>query len=148
MSRATEHPSRDELLVMAYVDDELVPEQRELFEQRLADEPQLLRQVAVYQKLAVLARQALPPEPTDIEWQRITAAPLHKAGIGLGWSLLIAGLGGVLVLGFIAICQADLSTPVKIVTLAPWFGFGLLLIIRLRDRAHLYPLDPYTDVKR
>ena len=51
------HPTRDELLVMAYVDDELAAEARSDFQARLANEPELVRQVAVYQKLEGLARQ-------------------------------------------------------------------------------------------
>jgi hypothetical protein len=148
MNRESEHPSRDELLVMAYVDDELVAEQRSAFQERLVDEPELLRQVTVYQKLAVMARQAAPPEPSDLEWGRIQGETMHQAGVGLGWTFMCLGLIGLLLVGFIAILQADIGTSLKAMLLAPWFGFGLLLVIRLRDRRRLIPFDPYTDLKR
>ena len=148
MNRESEHPSRDELLVMAYVDDELVPEQRELLEERLAKEPELLRQVAAYQKLEVLARQGAPPEPTDLEWERILGSPLHQAGSRTGWTLLCGGLIGLFVLGCIATLQSDLEFFTKILILTPLCGFSVLLSIRYRDRQRLIPFDPYTEVKR
>ena len=46
MSAADRHPSRDELLAMAYVDDELDPAERARFEARLADEPRLALRVS------------------------------------------------------------------------------------------------------
>ncbi len=148
MNRESEHPSRDELLVMAYVDDELVPEQRELLEQRLTQEPELLRQVTAYQKLEVLARHNAPPEPTDLEWERILSSPTHQAGTRTGWTLLCTGLIGLFALGCIATLQADLDALTKALILAPLFGFSVLLSIRFRDRQRLLPYDPYTEVKR
>jgi anti-sigma factor RsiW len=148
MNRESEHPSRDELLVMAYVDDELVAEQRELLEQRLVEEPELLRQVAAYQKLEVLARHSAPPEPTDLEWERILDSSLHQAGSRTGWTLLCAGLIGLFALGCIATLQSDLETVTKALILAPLCGFSVLLSIRYRDRQRLIPFDPYTEVKR
>ncbi len=148
MNRESEHPSRDELLGMAYVDDELVPQQREQLEQRLANEPELLRQVTAYQKLEVLARHNAPPEPTDLEWERILDSSIHQAGTRTGWTLLCAGMIGLFLLGCIATLQADLDAVTKALILAPLLGFTVLLSIRFRDRQRLIPFDPYTEVKR
>ena len=148
MKRQSEHPSRDDLLVMAYVDDELADEQRDLFHYRLADEPRLARQVAAYQKLAVLARQMAPAEPTDLEWARLQSSAVHRGGVGIGWLLL--GLGFVLygIWSCFAVAQSELSLLGKCSILIPSLGFVLLLVIRIRDRRRLLPLDPYTDIER
>ena len=145
---ATGHPSRDELLVMAYVDGELADDQRATFETRLADEPELVRQVAAYRKLEVLARHVAPPEPADHEWKRIRAEPVRRAGVGLGWLLLAGGafLVGVWIL--VEVVRSDATALQKFAVCAPVGGFLLLLLLRLRDRVRLYPLDPYTEVHR
>lgn len=142
------HPTRDDLLVMAYVDDELAEDQRQLLQDRLATEPELARQVAVYRKLALLADQMAPPEPQDLEWDRLRTHPVHRGGVGLGWTLLAAGSLGLLAWITYSVIDSELSGPIKALVLAPCAGFALLLLIRLRDRLRLLPLDPYTEVKR
>lgn len=148
MSAEHDHPTREDLLVMAFVDDELAAEQRELFQNRLAAEPSLARQVAAYQKLAVLARQSAPPEPSDLEWNRIQQEPVHQAGNRLGWFLLCTGGVGLSLWLCVLIVQADLPIVGKVLLLAPIGGFCLLLVMRIRDRCRLIPFDPYTEVKR
>lgn len=141
-------PTRDDLLVMAYVDDELADEQRGALEERLAHEPELARQVATYRKLAVLAEQIAPPEPQDHEWERLRAEPLHRAGAGLGWTFLLSGLA-VGVAGLATwVLASDLQVWAKFTCLVPSAGFLILLWLRWRDRQRLLPLDPYTEVKR
>jgi len=141
-------PTRDDLLVMAYVDDELADEQRKSLEDRLEHEPELARQVASYRKLAVLAEQVAPPEPLDREWERLRAEPSHRAGVGLGWTLLLSGLAvGVIGLA-IWVLASDLQFWAKFTCLVPSAGFLILLWLRWRDRQRLLPFDPYTEVKR
>lgn len=142
------HPSRDDLLVMAYVDAELSDDQRVTFESRLADEPELVRQVADYRKLEILARHVAPLEPADHEWRRIREAPLRRAGVGLGWLLLA---GGAFVVGLwvlVEVVRSDATALQKFGVCLPVGGFLLLLLIRLRDRVRIYPYDPYTEVQR
>ncbi len=148
MSNKSEHPTRDDLLVMAYVDDELADEQRAIFHNRLAEEPELSRQVAAYQKLAVLAKQMAPPEPSDLEWDRIQASPVHRTSVGAGWILLGIGTLAYVVWSCFMIAQSDLSTFGKCAILVPALSFCWLLAIRFRDRRRMLPFDPYTEVKR
>lgn len=148
MNQDNAHPTRDDLLVMAYVDDELAADQRKLLQSRLAKEPELARQVAVYQKLAVLAQQVAPPEPMDLEWERIRKSPAHRSGLSLGWLLLTGGVLGLLAWGCYSVLVSDLSMPAKLFFAAAGSGFGVLLLIRLRDRLRLIPFDPYTEVQR
>jgi len=142
------HPSRDDLLVMAYVDGELADDQRAIFDQRLVNEPELVRQVAAYRKLEVLARHVAPPEPADHEWRRIREEPVRRAGVGLGWLLLAGGAFVVGLYVLVEVTRSDATPLQKFGVCAPVGGFLLLLLIRLRDRVRLYPYDPYTEVQR
>ena len=148
MSTEKGHPTRDELLIMAYVDDELAAGARDDFQARLATEPELLRQVVEYQKLEILARQMAPPEPQDYEWERLTEAGWHKAGQGLGWILLFSGSIGLVGWMALLVYQADMPLAGKAGLGALLAGFTCLLLLRLRVRLRLLPYDPYTEVKR
>ncbi len=148
MSSSADHPTRDDLLVMAYVDDELSNEQRALFEYRLADDHELVGQVAAYQKLAVFARQMAPPEPSDLEWDRIQSSSIHKGSVGIGWILLALGSLSYGIWFCSQIATSDISPMGKLSILVPLGAFCWLLLIRFRDRRKQLPFDPYTEVKR
>jgi anti-sigma factor RsiW len=148
MSRENLHPTRDELMAMAYVDDELVPEQRTAFQARLASEPDLGRQVAVYRKLEVLARRMAPPEPLDHEWQRLRSEPWRRGGENLGWTLCVAGTLGLAAWLVFLILGSGLTLWVKALLIAPCAGFTLLVLLRWRARRRLAPFDPYTEIRR
>jgi len=142
------HPSRDELLVMAYVDDELTREAREEVERRLSAEPELRRRVVEYRKLELLARQCAPPEPADYEWMELEEERLRRGGVGLGFGLLLVGGIGLLGWATWAIVRSELDLVGKLCCGALLGGFTLLLALKLRDRLRLLPYDPYTEVKR
>lgn len=148
MSAEEPEPSADQLLAMAYADGELDGATRREFETRLGREPALVRAVAEHQRIAVLARSAAGPEPADFEWKRLAAEPLQRGGLGLGWTLLVAG--------FLALCgwsawqvaASDLELAPKLALAA--VGLGALLVggFTLRARLRTLHLDPYRDIQR
>ena len=148
MSSDQGHPTRDELLVMAYVDDELAPEIRAEFESRLANEPQLTRQIVEYQKLEILARQCTPPEPADHEWARLERDGVRRGAGGLGWTLLSVGGIGLIGYAIFQIYHSEMSVTGKVLCSSLLAGFLLLLLVKLRDRLRIIPFDPYTEVRR
>ena len=148
MSAADRHPSRDELLAMAYVDDELDPAERARFEARLADEPRLALRVSEFQRIEVLARQVAPPEPADHEWSRLGAEPARRAGLGLGWGLVVGGTALLIGWSLVQILAPDAPLAARLSVPAIVAGLAILLATRLRDRLRTRPHDPYTEVKR
>lgn len=148
MNTDNEHPSRDDLLVMAYVDDELVDDVRAEFQARLASDPELAKQVAEYQRLELVARQCAAPEPADHEWARMQADDGRRALLGLGWVFLFCG--SVIFIGWLSLelFMSDMAFGGKCALSALIAGFTILLLIKLRDRMRLLPYDPYTEVKR
>jgi anti-sigma factor RsiW len=148
MTSDNAHPTRDELLVMAYVDDELADEQRSTFQNRLADEPELARQVAAYRKLEILTRQMAPPEPRDHEWHKLEREPEQRHGHPLGWMLVLLGTVGLGLWLFAFVLGSTLDPWAKACLLSLGLGLTLLLFLRWRRGARLAPYDPYTEVRR
>jgi anti-sigma factor RsiW len=141
-------PSKDELLAMAYVDGELDSEQREAFEQRLPEEPQLLREVAEHNSLAVLARQLTPPEPMDHEWRRLDGENLHGKGIPLGLLLSAIGALGLIFWGAVGILLSGHEPMLKCFFILLLGGLSGVFLLVFRARIQTQHLDPYTKVQR
>ncbi len=141
-------PTRDELLAMAYADGELAADARSEFEERMAHEPALCREVAEQKKLEVIARQVAPREPKDHEWERLESEIVHPAGIGLGFLALFVGALGITIWCGWELAASDLEIVPKILLFLILGGFILLFLVVLRARLRTLPYDPYTEVER
>lgn len=133
---------------MAYVDDELAPEARAEVEARIAAEPSLARQVVEYRKLEVLGRALAPPEPEDYEWRRIEEDGVHRAALGLGWTLVF--VGGLIGFGWLALelSRAEMPLLPKVLVGLLIGGLTIVFLLTLRARLRTMPYDPYTEVER
>ncbi|MEM7306196.1 MAG: hypothetical protein AAF682_05980 [Planctomycetota bacterium] len=148
MTAKDRHPTRDELLAMAYVDGELEDDARREIEERLGSEPDLRREVAQHNQLAVLARQMAPPEPADYEWDRLEAEWVHRGGTSAGLVLVSVGAAGLALSALWWIWISSLHPAPKAFAGALVAGALLLFLVTLRARLRTLPYDPYTKVKR
>jgi len=148
MNDTEREPTQDQLLAMAYADGELAREDRRDFEQRLSQEPALVREVAQLKKLELLGRQVAAPEPMDYEWDRLRNDPVQRLGWGLGWSLFM--LGGVGATGWMGyeILGSDMELLPKVLFGSLFLGGIALFMTTLRGRLRTLPHDPYTEIKR
>ena len=145
---AEREPTQDELAAMAYVDGELAPAERRALEARFEDEPELAREVASLQRLNVLARHAVGPEPMDAEWARIARSPEQRGLRFLAWLLVLAGALGLCAWAVFEVEMANIGLLPKLCVAALVVGLALFVALALRARAATAPYDPYTDVKR
>lgn len=146
---AQAEPSQDELLAMAYVDGELDAASRHELETRLASDRALAGRVAHYRALEILARQMAPPEPTDVEWERLESEAVHSTGTRLGWGLLALGAAALIVFGIYGLATSSaVSTAPKACIFCLIGGFAILLGLAVRARVRLLPFDPYRKVQR
>jgi len=142
------HPTRDELLAMAYADGELSSPAEVEFRERMQAEPALARSVAEHQQLAIVARKLAPPEPMDYEWQRIAEEGSSRAWAGLAWALTFVGGFGIGGWAVLELYRSQMETTPKVLLGALLGGLLLLFLYTLRNRLRTLPYDPYTEVKR
>jgi len=141
-------PSADELLAMAYADGELLGAERAHFEQRLAAEPALAREVAQLKRLEVLARHAAPPEPMDHEWERLARSGGQRGLWSAGWLFFGAGVLGLAAWGLDCLECSQASWVPKLLIPLAILGAQLLVGAAVRARVRTLRYDPYRDVKR
>lgn len=140
-------PSQDQITLMRYADGELPEAEARVIERRLQDEPLLRKELSAYQALEVLARNAAPPEPAELEWQALRAGIVHRSLGTLSWLCLgLSGLGyGLWVVGALV---GWFHQPHPAVFLLGGLGIFLLTLLVLRERVAALPLDPYRKVQR
>ncbi len=143
-----EHPEPDELLAMAYVDGELSPEDRQEFERRLQTEARLAEQVAEMRGLTLVARNLIPPEPEDREWRKLARDPLQRGGLRLGWFFCLVAVVGFTVAATLSMVQSNEHWAMKLFFFSGGAGAGILLLLTLRERMAVLPLDPYRKLQR
>lgn len=148
MAAEEREPTREELLAMAYADGELRGAEREAFERELATRSELRLLVTRERRLDALARGAAGPEPMDHEWRALAADPLQRAGLGLGWFLLLGGLALGLIATFVALWLSDVDLTWKLALSAVALGFAVLLALAVRARLRTRAYDPYTEIQR
>ena len=148
MMREERPPPDDQLLAMAYADGEIAGAARAEFEQRMQREPLLGREVAMQQRLHVLARHAAGPEPMDHEWARIARSRAQRTGIGLAWASIVAGSLGLVGWGIAEELRSGLSIVPKVSIALLSIGLVALFMLTLRNRLRTLPYDPYTEIKR
>jgi anti-sigma-K factor RskA len=145
---ADPHPGDDALLAMAYADRELTGEALRRFELRLAEEPELARVVNEHQRLAVLARNARPAEPMDLEWARLRRSPLQRALRGAGLVLITFGLALLTGVALWRLWHTDLAPALKLGAGAALLGTLVYFAAIARARWRTQAYDLYRNVRR
>jgi hypothetical protein len=148
-------PDRDEpaderqMRMMAYIDDELTPAERESFELELERDRELALEVVEYQSLAALSSAMRIREPTDQERRRFWARFYNRTEWRIGWALLGLGMLGVLLSIAWEIWVTDrIPVHVKVAVAVTCVGFVLILwnVMRLKWKTDRF--DRYRGVLR
>ena len=139
----------DQQKLMAYVDDEMSPQERTEFEKRLADDPELAAESAGFQCLADITKSMTLAEPTDHEMRRFWENFYNRSEWQIGWLLLVAGLSvlagfGVYELWF----AAGIHWVVKAASFCALCGGGILFGNTLRLKMRTTRFDRYRGVMR
>lgn len=141
-------PTSDELLAMAYADDELDPAARAEFEARLAREPALGREVTEQLRLHLLAREVAPSEPEDHEWARILRSRSRRWMLTAAWIFIVVDVAFLIGLGLYEFLESGAPLAFKGAVVLGLGAFLAWFVLVVRARVRTLPYDPYTQVKR
>ncbi len=134
--------------LMAYIDDELAPDDRRDFERELAENPDLAIEVAAYQNLCDLTNSMQLMEPADYEMRRFWAKFYNRGEWQLGWLLIVAGSSILFGFGVWTLLKLDISWVIKAATIAVVVGGVLLLTSTIRFKLRTHQFDRYRGVLR
>ena len=141
-------------LITAYIDDELPPEQRALFEDHLASCEQCARDLAEFAKLKEELDMLKFKEPTDAELDRYWRSVYNRLERGVAWVLFSVGAMVLLSYGAFKLIEETITDPgisivLKVGLLAAVFGTVILFVSLLRERLAVRTVDKYSkEVER
>ena len=135
--------------MMAYVDDELSPSERNAFEKLMEEDPELALESVNHKNLLDLTRSMALLEPSDREVRRFWARFYNRSEWRLGWCLFIGGLVVLMGEGLYLLVATDwLSGFGKAALLSVLLGAGILFWNTVRLRLRTSRFDRYRGVMR
>lgn len=142
-------PSDKQLMLMAWLDGELSPQERSKFEVMLRDDPQLAAEAASQRSLLDLTKTMHNLEPTEAEMRRFWASFYNRTEWQVAWVLLTAGIAGLVGEGIYLLMTADtLSWVIKTAALSTLAGGALLIWNTARLKMRTSRFDRYRGVMR
>ncbi len=135
--------------MMAYVDDELAPEERKRFEVELASNADLAAEVAGYMNLMQLSHATHHLEPADHEMRHFWQAFYNRSEWKAGWVFFVGGACCLLGIGLYEVYDSEwIHWPAKIAIFSTVLGGGILLWNTIRLKMHTSRFDRYKGVMR
>jgi uncharacterized membrane protein len=140
-------------LVMAAIDGELGPDEKEEFEHYVRSYPECRDEWEQFKKVKEVTKQMKLQNPPDEIWHSYWLNVYNRIERGLGWIFL--SIGTIIVLVFAAyqfliglFGDANLPVIVKAGILLLVAGVIVLLISVARERFFARKSDPYKEVQR
>ncbi len=140
-------------LMMAYLDDEITPEEKKIFEEHILQCRTCAAELKDFQKLKEVTDTMKLNEPEDKVWNAYWSGIYNRIERGTGWILFSIGVIIMLCYGGYKVVEELISDPeiglfVKIAIFALIGGFSILLVSVLRERLYFWKKDPYRLVRR
>jgi anti-sigma factor RsiW len=139
--------------VSGYLDNELEPEERRAFEQEMARDPGLAKEVEAMSKLTSVMGGITLRELPDSAWDSYRARTYNRLERRIGWVLL--SVGAMVLIGYglyefavFLIAGAEVAWWVRVAIGAVCAGVAVLLVSVIRERLFVWKRDPYREVKR
>lgn len=139
--------------VSAYLDDELEPDERRAFEDRLAHDAGLREELeamrAMKSVMSGMRLRELPDNAYD-GYRRRTYNRLERR---VGWILL--SIGAAVLIGYglyelvvFLVSDSELTWWIRAAIGAACVGLAILLVSVIRERIFVWKRDPYKEVER
>ncbi|MCA8940983.1 MAG: hypothetical protein KDB80_00360 [Planctomycetes bacterium] len=138
-----------QLQLMAFLDDEMSPEERARFQREINEDPELAIEVASYRNLVEVTASMRVMEPADHEMRRFWAKFYNRGEWRLGWILIFLGVSVLFGFGiYWLITHEAIPLPVKLAVLSVVAGALILLVNTLRLKIRTHRFDRYRGVLR
>jgi anti-sigma factor RsiW len=139
--------------VSAYLDDELEPAERRAFEEELARDPGLRKEVEEVQRMKSVVGGMRLRELPDDAWDHYRERIYNRLERKVGWILLSIGAAvlvgyGLYELVVFLVSAAELAWWIRAAIGAVCLGLAVLLISVIRERIFVWKRDPYKEVER
>ncbi len=140
-------------LMMAHLDGELAPHEREELERRLASDPALEREWDRLVRLKEVTEGMRLRKPPEEVWDSYWTSVYRRLERGVAWILVSVGV--MVVLGYGAwtavqelIADAEMPWFLKAAILATTVGVVVLFVSVLREKLFVRGRERYKDVER
>jgi anti-sigma factor RsiW len=139
--------------ISGYLDDELEPAEREVFERQLSADPELARELEAIRSLKEVTDGMKLREFPDQVWDRYWQGTYNRLERRIGWLLFSVGAIVLLTGGLYELAVSllkDSADPwwVRLATGAVCGGLAILFVSVVRERLFMLKRDPYREVKR
>ena len=140
-------------MMMAYLDDELDAEQKQVFEEHLASCQECSGELEEFKRLNRITDEVKFVEPEERIWRLYWSGVYNRIERGVGWILFsIAAILLLIYGGFKAIEELIKDPTVDIILKAALLvliaGLAILFVSVLRERLYFRKRDRYKDVRR
>jgi len=144
---------RHHILLSGYIDGELSPEEKLEFEEYMATNPDLQKELKAFNKLREVTGAMKYADIPEAVWEGYWAGLYRRMERGIGWILVSISAILFLIFGcYYLTCDFFLdpepSIFMKIAVGAGFVGFIILLVSVIRERIFACRRDRYDEVKR
>jgi len=135
--------------LMAYLDGELTPEERQRFERILMATPELQQELAQFQRLQSIVQRVRIPEPKPELWDERARRTPEKIGRVVGWVLFVLGCVIVALASEYLLWSAnDIPWILKLGLTLIVGGLGILVASVFYRRCQEGKTDRYKEIIR
>jgi len=136
-------------LMMAHMDGELDGAERRELEEALAASPELRAELGRLEELGRRLSGVRLRDPADDVIEELDRTLTKRAGLPVGWLLVVAGTLALLIWSLGAwLLDPTLPALLRWAGGAVLLGLLLLFLVKARERWIEYRRDPYRDVVR
>ena len=140
-------------MMMAYLDNELDPQQQQIFQDHLKTCPACQAGLEEFSQLKDITDSVVLAEPEDHVWQQYWDNVYNRVERGIGWCLFsVAGICLVIYFGFKVIEEIVTDPTVGLLLRASLLvlitGLAVLFVSVARERLYFWKNDRYRKVRR
>ena len=140
-------------MMMAYLDNELDQNQRQILEQHLQTCSDCSKEMAEFKKLKQITDNVTLVEPEDRIWEQYWGGVYNRIERGVGWIIFSVAAILLTIYGGFKLIEELITDPtvgllLKVTSIFFIIGLAILFVSVLRERIYFWRKDRYKDIRR